>query len=180
MINLIPPYAKKKLLLEYWARVSTVWLLLLGIAFLAGAIALAPSYVFIAKQIDSSAQAAESAEKNVASYEAVTQELVQAGQLAAFIKAQSVDQRVSTYEQLIVSYTDATIELTGIDLRRVEKGFGPARVMGIAADRRALTSFRDRLLTDPVIAEADFPIENLARDQDISFTITVTFTTSDV
>jgi hypothetical protein len=180
MINLVPQTAKKKLLIEYWARVSSVWLLLWGVAMVAGAMLLFPTYVLITTQIDAFASSAKVAAQKVASHESVTQELILSSQLAKFIIDQRSVPQLSEYLALIEQHVDESIEVTRLTFNRSEGGLAPAQVTGVAADRESLAAFKDRLKADERIVEPKLPIENLAKDRDIPFSIEVVFTKESV
>jgi p-aminobenzoyl-glutamate transporter AbgT len=51
MINLIPPDAQKEVRREYWIRVVSVWLVLVGVAFVALTIVQVPIYILLKNQL---------------------------------------------------------------------------------------------------------------------------------
>lgn len=173
MINLIPPYAKKRLLFEYWVRVTSVWLMVWSVALLVSACIVLPAYVLISSQVDVYAESAKIASEKVASYENVSDQLVQASVQAQQIVAVK-ESMFSTYSALFKELQGAGVEITELNMNQVDGVMEPITINGIAADRQTLASFRDRILAEPIVEEVELPISNLARDSDIKFTIQVT------
>lgn len=179
MINLLPPAAKKGILIEYWVRVISVWLILWSLALLAAASLSFPAYVFTATQIKLHQDSATQAMKQVTDYEQTSVALTRASQQARIIvDGQQVD-RFSKYVFLLEQLQGTDVQVSTIALERVEDGMAPITVGGTARDRQALASFRDRLLTNEAVVSVDLPISNLAKDKDIQFTISVTLRKSD-
>jgi hypothetical protein len=180
MINLIPPQAKKSLMIEYWVRVASTWLILWSITLIVSTIILLPTYVLIGTQVSVYKTSAEEASLKVASYKDVSRSLVNASQRARILVDESGLADISEFITLIEGLQGSEVELSQINLNRIENGFDPMIVSGTATDRQALASFRDRLLAEEKISSVDLPISNLARDKDIQFTITVNLKPIDV
>ncbi|MFT7644676.1 MAG: hypothetical protein ACI9BF_000327 [Candidatus Paceibacteria bacterium] len=179
MINLIPQKAKRRILIEYWFRVVTVWLTLWATALFIGAGILFPTYVLIGYQVAVYEESAAEASEKIASYENVSESLVQASQQARTIINESEVQFFSHYIKLIEGLQGEGIKVSKIQLNRTNEEIDPVILVGIARDRRTLASFRDRLLAEEKIVSADLPISNLASDSDIKFTITVVLVNKD-
>lgn len=174
MINLIPPKAKKSLLVEYWVRVSSVWLIVWAVALFASAAIILPAYVLIGERVEVySFSSAESSQK-VGEYEDVSTSLQQASQRAKIIVDESNLPVFSDYIALFESLQGQGVSLNKIVVSRHEGGLAPAVLAGSANNRQALAFFRDRLLDQPLVISVDLPISNLAEDKDIKFNIIVT------
>lgn len=173
MINLIPPKAKKSLAIEYWMRVVSVWMILWAITLVAAICILLPAYVLISSQVEVYATSAAEASQKVASYENVSVALVRASQEARAVMDESEVVRFSEYVSLFRSLEGDTVQISEIDLERAVNGFAPARLSGVAVDRQALASFRDRLQAQDVVESVELPISNLAQDKDIPFSLLV-------
>jgi len=174
MINLIPPAARRGVLVEYWIRVVSVWCILISISLFTTASLLLPAYVFVNSQVKVHQQSAEIALQKVADYDAVSVSLIQASQRARKIMDEENLFQISEYVDLFEQLQSDDILVSNIKIGRVKEGVSSIVVGGIANNRQTLASFRDRLLADTRIEKVDLPISNLARDKDISFTITVT------
>lgn len=173
MINLIPPKAKKSLVIEYWVRVASVWFILWSVVILVAASILFPAYVLISSQVDVYATSAAEASEKVASFEDVSVSLVQASQEARAIMNESEIEQFSDYIDLFSNLERESIYISEISLQRTEAGISPVTLSGIASDRQSLASFRDRLLAEPVVESVELPISNLAQGSDISFSLIV-------
>lgn len=176
MINLIPPYAKKGLLFEYWVRVISSWSYVWSITLAAGVCVLLPAYVLIGSQVSVYEDTATAAQEKVDNYQSAAVALIEASQQAAVVINEVKQPRFSTYIERFTALEGEGVSVTMFSVSRIARDLSPVTISGVAADRQALASFRDRLLADPVVSVVDLPISNLARDKDISFTLTITLT----
>ena len=94
MINLIPPSARKKVLTEYWVRVSTIWLLIFGVACLIVSLILLPVYVLINSQINVYASSADEASSKIMEFDTLASTIT-----AANAKAQKLFTLNQTYQK---------------------------------------------------------------------------------
>jgi hypothetical protein len=174
MINLIPPAAKKSITVEYWLRVISVWFFTTSVALVLGAVLMIPAYVLINLQVAAYSDSAASATQKLATLKDVSSDLNVANQQAkALIDGLRYDQ-LSDYVALFRGLESSEIALSQINLSRTKDGVAPIQLSGTATDRQALAHFRDNLLSQDGVDSVDLPISNLAKDKDISFTITVT------
>jgi hypothetical protein len=174
MSNLIPQFAKKKITTEYWLRVITAWFFLWGSALLVATVLLFPVYIFTNVQINVNSEAAATAEASVESYESVAFDLEKATLQSRYIIEDSRRNKAHQYLDLIVTNEGTGIEINQISFSQGAQGLQPLIINGQAENRESLAALRDRLLAEEVVAQADLPISNLARDRDIDFTISVT------
>ncbi|MCA9358277.1 hypothetical protein KC902_03375 [Candidatus Kaiserbacteria bacterium] len=174
MINLIPKHAKKSLRVEYLIRVVSVWMILWSVALFASASILLPAYVLIGTQVAGYEQSAFEAMERVTQYENTSAALILASQEAKQIIDSSTVAPFSVYVAMIESLEGNHVRVTQIGLNQVGGVVSPIVVNGIANDRQALASFRDRLLADARVDSVDLPISNLTSDRNITFNITVT------
>lgn len=173
MINLIPPQEKKKIIIEYWFRATSLWLILISSVLLLGALVMLPVYVLIGTQISAKEAAATAASEKVDSYENVSIDLNRASQQARYVIEESRHAAFSEYISLFEKLEGFSVEIYEINLQRTDDKIEPIRISGEATNRQTLASFRDRLLAEECITEVDLPISNLARDKNILFDITV-------
>ncbi len=173
MINLIPPNAKKSIVKEYWVRVSSTWMYLWAFTLLCCVAIVFPAYVLITSQVNVYQASAAQASAKVADYQQATTALVRSSQQASAAVNESKVEKFSEYLELFEGLQGGTIEISQIRISRGVEGIEPVQITGKAVDRQSLASFRDRLLSQSVVSEADLPISNLARDKDIQFTLTV-------
>ena len=174
MINLIPLRARADVKAEYWIRVVSVWLFLIGFALLITAVLLFPSLSLVQSQLEvyenSYIHASEENESNkklessISVANKVAQKLVQAGDSRLFTELLSD----------IDTAADSTITLESVLIGRVDGGVDAIQITGNADSRGALVHFRDALEVYDSFVSIELPLSNLAKDRDIPFNITVT------
>lgn len=169
MINLIPPAARKNLLTLYWARVVSVWSILLGVASLIGVILLLPTYVLVSIQTGVYESANADLANSASTFDVSAAELITANQ-----QAQDILQAEST--QSFSGHLLVLEELAGpVQILELQFSSGDTAsqftVSGLAANRLDLVAFRDALDASPQYDDVDLPISNLIKDRDIVFTM---------
>lgn len=175
MVNLIPPSAKKSVIVEYWLRVLTVWALILTVIAILFAITFLPVYVSVDTKIDAYQESAALASQKIASFESASKDLARSTQQAQLLLSSRNETSLSKIINLFDSLEISGIEFSQVNVSKVAGGgLAPVTLSGNARDRQALADFRDRLLAQDSIKAVDFPISNLAKDRDITFSITVT------
>lgn len=174
MTNLLPPAAKKQIVFEYWTRVVCAWIILWSICLLIGLVVLFPTYMLLVWNNDVQEASAVAATERSTEYETLTT-IVQ----SATTQAEDIV-RISRRTSLTAIMDDIwgavqpnQIAVTSISVFQEEAELQPITVRGEANDRQALAAFRDQLEQLPFVTSVDLPIENLASNQDITFTLTV-------
>jgi len=173
MTNLLPPAAKKQIVFEYWVRVFSVWIILWSVCLLISAIVLWPTYVLIVGSSEAYADSVTDASERTAQYESISQMLSQATKQAQTIIVKDQQTKLSAIFTDIENAAGSGVELSGVTVNRNESNIDPVGVQGLAANRQSLAAFKNRLETISYVASVDLPIENLAENQDIVFTISV-------
>ncbi len=173
MINLIPPQAKKSIVTEYWIRVAATWMYLWAFTLVCCAAIVFPAYVNVHSQVAVYEDSAAQASAKVADYKTASVGLVRSSQQASTIINESRIPTFSKYFNLFESLQGSQISVSQVSVSRSMDGLEPIRIVGQAADRQSLASYRDRLLAQEVVTEVDLPISNLAQDRNIQFTLTL-------
>jgi hypothetical protein len=173
MINLIPPNAKKRIVVEYWARTVSVWFYIWACALLLGAFVMVPVYVLIDLQVSNSSESAASAEALLASYDELTKQLDDANKDAKALLDSRRFTLMSDYTKSFFALESNAVSLSQVSMSRTKDGIGAVQIAGSADTRQSLASFRDELLDLPQVESVDLPISNLAKDKDIKFALTV-------
>ena len=173
MTNLLPPAAKKQIVFEYWIRVFSVWVILWSVCLLISAIVLWPTYVLIVGSSEAYADSVLDASERTAQYESISQTLSQATKQAQTIVIQDRQTKLSAIFSDVENAAGPEVDLSGVTVNRNKSDIDPVRVQGIASNRQSLAAFKNRLETIPYVVSVDLPIENLAENQDIVFTISV-------
>jgi Tfp pilus assembly protein PilN len=177
MINLLPDSAKRVVVIEYWQRVLTVWLALIMVGSLVGALLLLPSYVLIQGQVAAYEQQASRAASTIDNYESVSRELIAASRLAErVIKEANITSFVDVFQQL-ESHVDANIYISSLRAVRDDEVLKTIQITGRARSPEALAAYQDRLELDPLVAEARLPISDLTPTANNTFSVLVTLDT---
>jgi hypothetical protein len=174
MINLIPPFAQKDVMREYWIRAVSIWLMLIATGLLVVCALTVPSYVLIDAQLAAYGEEyAQAGSKNEA-LNAAKEEILRANKTASLLLSGEKSMPFSDVLAKLDALTGSDIRITNFTLKRDEKGLGPITVQGTASTRSALTSFVESLKNSDDFKSADLPLSNLAKDRDIPFSITIT------
>lgn len=173
MINLIPPKAKKDLLVEYWARVVSVWLMLISGALLVGSILLIPVYVLIENHISINKDQSSEVLLQVEEFDQLSESINYSNKEAIFMVNESDLPVLSEVIETFKSLESNDIQIAAISVGREGTGLRSVKISGIADDRLALSGYRDSLEAEEIVKDVDLPISNLAKDKDIFFNLTL-------
>lgn len=174
MTNLLPPHAKRQIVLEYWVRVVCVWVLLWSGCLLVGSLLLWPTYVLLSGNNQAFAESVSAATERTTEYRDLSQVLTNATK-----QAQTAVQ-LSTQNKLSAVMTDlwqvieqGSIDVSDVSLGKTDGVLHAVAISGVARDRLSLAAFRNRLEQVPYVSNIDLPIENLAQNQNIPFSLQV-------
>jgi len=173
MTNLIPPAAKKQLVRLYWIRLISALAILWAVALLVSFLLMYPTYLLISGTSAAYAETAASVVERTDTFNEMVAELDKSNQEAKNIVRSAEQVKLSTLLSDIWLVNGLGVEVSGVNLSRDVKGWAPIGLTGDAINRQALASFRDRIEALPYVEQVNLPIENLATNQDIDFTITV-------
>ncbi len=173
MINLIPPTAKKKVIKEYWIRVTSVWLFMASVVGVVIALFLLPVYILVTSQVGIYESSASEATAKVAAYDISASQLTKAN-----FEAQKLIElkQIKQFSDLVTEFNKAQGEdiiLNDFQFGRSGMSLDTVRLSGEATTRQALATFRDSLLAHSEVKEVNLPISNLTKDKDIKFVIDV-------
>ncbi len=173
MINLLPPNARKQVQVEYWIRVSSVWVILLGCACIIIGLLMVPSLILVQAQLavyDGEYQAA-STQNSV--YEKLEQDVQVANGIATQLGTSDGDRLFSNIISEVEGIAARTVVLNSIAFSRTDIGVQSVQITGESASRLLLVEFRDALENSPLFDSAALPLANLAKDKDVPFSITI-------
>lgn len=173
MANLIPPNAKKQIMLEYWLRVFAVWLVLIGIGCIAVLILKLPTYITLRFELGAYADAHTRAEETIQASREAEDVIIGANQLVDVLAAQDTPIPFSEYIGVLDTIAGTDVKLNSMTFNQSKGVLSEIRVGGVARTRRALASFTNDVETHELFDEADLPISNLAKDSDITFSISI-------
>ncbi len=175
MINLIPPTAQRDVKREYWIRVITVWLCMLGVASAIAIVLYIPTYVLIQSQLVSYTQEFEQINTESQAFKEARTQLTQSNTIA---RALGVKNRIPSFTTImkdLYAVPVEGIELYGFEFATAESALSQIRISGNAVTRADLTAFTQQLDADTRFSDVDLPLSQLAEDRDIAFTVTLTW-----
>ncbi|HMA79135.1 MAG TPA: hypothetical protein VKP88_08580 [Candidatus Paceibacterota bacterium] len=176
MINLIPPVAKRAMLREYWQRVALVWLLCLcGCMVLAGLLT-APSFVLVQSQLQAYQSQVQSAAAMASEQDALAETITTTNEQAATVLAAGQVPSMTAYLEQVRALANQGITISRIEVVRADTSISEVVVSGVADTRVSLTTFANRIESSPQFSEASVPLENLAANEDIAFTLQIAVT----
>jgi hypothetical protein len=173
MINLLPPHAQKKVQIEYWIRVCSVWIFLLGVACIIVGSLLVPSLVLVQSQLKVYSGEYQNASSQNDLYENLEQEVRVANDTAAHLVSSDKNVLFSSLISEVEEVADRTVLIKSISLSRTKELVESIQISGEAVSRSALVEFRDELESSPLFISAALPLSNLAKDKDVPFSITI-------
>ena len=173
MINLIPPHAQKQVKREYWVRVVSVWLFLIGSAFLIVVILAAPIYVLIRSQLQNFLQEYTEAANESQSFNQSEAAIKNANDMAVLLAKADTSVSFSSTIESLQKLMGADVSIDSFTLARKNGALDTITITGIARSRLALSNFKDAIEKDEHFKSATLPLSDLAKDKDISFTMTI-------
>lgn len=174
MTNLLPPDAKKQIVIEYWTRLICSWVILWSVCMFIGVVLLWPTYVLLTGSNAVITKSAEIAIERTNEYDELSQLLTTASMNAQQIVALENNPVLSKLvEDIFNSIDTANIEITSISITRNQNEIQPISVNGIANDRISLAQLRDALQALPFVGAVNLP-GDLAQNQDINFVLSIT------
>lgn len=174
MINLIPPSARKAVFTEYWIRVMSMWMLLVGIACLVVAIFQSPAFLLVSLKLKASLDVVAEAKVQEEQFLAGQRAIENAHQLSALLLRTEETTSFVTITDKLNELSGPSIRLDGIDIIRGEDDMiETLDAMGVADTRAALNEYRNRIEADELFSEVFLPLSNLAKQEDILFKISI-------
>lgn len=174
MINLIPPAAKRRVILEYWIRMVSVWMFMVCGIIIVTTLLLIPVYVLVHSKIEAYAVSATEALNSVAEYDISSSALISASVQANLLLQLSEQENFSDLITVLENSKNAGVSIKSFSFTRTPEGLAPVDITGDAKTRQDLADFREALLKNEAVEKVFLPISNLAEDRNIDFTISVT------
>lgn len=171
MVNLLPKKDKRIVEREYLFRLATIVFFALSIVVSIGIVLLLPSFFLVESKRLSLEQLAQSAGVSVLE-ENSAQVLLQETKMRLVVLDQS--RETKPISNLVVSLLEERpreIRLTSITYKVQNKNSGSMTVSGVAQNRSALITFTKRLERNRYFTDINFPVSNLASNENILFSI---------
>lgn len=175
MFNILPPQQKTYLTHEYSVRLIVVLLAIISLAaiFLFGS--LFPAYFLSLSKEHTETVALEEVQRRVAA--------VKVPPHTSFLELKAISDAVDksssgisarTIIGEVVDQKGIDIRITGFDINTTIEGGHSLTVVGIAATRESIQSFKKRLELRPLFKKVVVPLSNFQKNKDIQFTINIT------
>lgn len=177
MVNILPKKEQNDLVTAYYTRLGSAFLILATLAVVIGGALLAPSYILL----NDSASASERFTQ------AVTQTLSLKSKTGGEDTLSSLSEQTTLVNQLtrppqipallsgILAAQGKNIAITKMSFLLEGTGTGTLNLTGTAVSREALVAFVDALKSNSAFANAAVPVQNLAGDSDIPFTLSFAY-----
>lgn len=173
MANLIPPHAKRGVIVEYWIRVISVWFILLGLLALFVGVLNLSSYLLIKNQQSIYQDTFADANDKTDTFTAIEHEVIKANETARLLATIEGRTQLHTYILRIESLANDQVVIDKFDFALSAGVPKEITIAGVAEDRESLVGLSDTIEADSYFVSADIPLSNLAKDKDIPFRIKV-------
>lgn len=175
MINLIPPSARRAVTQEYWMRVSVVGMLLVSTVLMVMIALCIPAYLLLTSQLAAYQSQLDSAQVVEDDYKKLQQSIKDANQLAAHLSTFTNVDSLTDLTRILDEIAGVGVDLQYFELARTTS-LEPVQtisISGVADSRGDLAALSENIAAHPRFKEAVIPIEALAKDRDISFSLEV-------
>ncbi len=173
MINLLPPFARKQITLEYWVRVIGIGLFLLALVTVLVMIMLVPVYINLTNQVSSIGGSVADAEQIREQIVTASESLQTANQLAVLLVNDDPYQKFTTYFFWVEEAAGNMVQIEEVLLNRRTDDFVPMQVTAVAETRQNMIQFIENLQSYSHFGQVDIPISSLAQSENIRFSVQV-------
>lgn len=175
-MNLLPHREKKNVRREFLLRAGVVGAFLVFLTGITGIALQMPSY-FLSKTKEQSAQEQMTAIQKRAETQQrdeISAELRGAQEKLSVLETEP-SESLSAVTRTIVDTQPTGIQLSALSfVRQGEENTGSIRLSGIASNRETLRSYVSTLQSEDVFSQVELPVRDLASDEDIQFSLTIT------
>lgn len=177
MINLIPPSAKKSIIIEYWKRVIAVWLCLFSTVFIILSVFLLPTHIALRSQIGYLEKTVSESVDRVSNYDISATELVTASTQARVLLDNVASNTPSDLINALNTHAGNNVSVNNFQFIKLTTT-PTIKLAGLANTREDLARFRDAVTADKRFAKVDLPISNLIKEKDLLFSMEIALATS--
>lgn len=172
MINLLPPSGFTALQKEYTFRMAATYGLLLASVAILLTVALIPTYVLVRAQMNG-AIAHDAETKESADIAELESDVARTEATLAVLKKQPKVSTMSTFVHAVEASAPSGISFKTFSVGYEKNTLTALTLQGTAQRREDLIAFKRALEAQPVFISATIPISDLAREQNISFSMTI-------
>ncbi|MFN3188201.1 MAG: hypothetical protein ACK42D_01490 [Candidatus Paceibacteria bacterium] len=176
MINLIPPAAKKRVVIEYWVRAVSLWAFLGGSALLLMSTLFIPLNIYVVNQESYLATLLAGNEFQQSNHEQNTALIFKANQQALFLLQDKKEYTLYELLPTLQQFAGSDVDLEDVALVQAKDPM--LSVGGMALTRQSLVEFRNSLEKHEDFLTVNLPINNLIKESEVPFVITISLATS--
>lgn len=176
MINLIPPAGFRVLKREYLMRVGATSGFIIGGVFLLLTATLAPTYILTRAQIQEYQTRMEGIGNEAQTFADAEKEAEMTQVLLAQLQVNPSSLRASDVLREIERVTPDGITFKTFALQSIAGVAKTVQIQGTASTREALIQFKKAVEASDVFEKAEIPIADFAKDVDLPFAVTISFT----
>jgi Tfp pilus assembly protein PilN len=150
-----------------------VWLVLVGVAFVALTIVQVPIYILLKNQLAAYQSDFASASDRQEQFSEAKTALERANAVATLLTKHQDTVLFSSVQASLDKLVPAGVEVASYSFTRKGTELGSISISGEASTRSSLSDFRSAIENDPLFKSATLPLANLAKDRDIPFSISI-------
>ena len=173
MANLLPPFARKKLVREYWLRVGTVVFLMLALAMAAVGVMMVPTYVHLNNNLNAMQSFIQGAEEEQARTQEAQAAVQSTNRLVRLLDDSRERVSFSYYHDQLEQLAGTSVSIRQFQIMQREGSVEDLRIEAVATTRQALIDFLDTLQTHEEFGQVDVPIASLAQSENITFNVQI-------
>jgi hypothetical protein len=184
MSNLIPPHGRTLVHREYIARLVSVYALMIAVVVIAAATLLMPQYLFVQARQETIEASRHSEADSETAFKEHEKLITDMNSLVRELNALAPSLPVTEVLRTLDDVPRTGVRVTGFQFPKgdywnpaapPDQSMNPVfQMTGQATSRATLASFRGALEATPLIETAQVPLSDLARDTNLTFTMTVT------
>jgi uncharacterized membrane protein YciS (DUF1049 family) len=175
MINLIPHIGYEHVRKERRYRIFAVCAFLFSAVFIVCAIARIPTYILIRAQVQGFMREIQAQDEKVASVKQFEGEIERTHAILSQLKNATATIPASQAIQAVEAIATEGIRFKGFGVNEPDKkGVTTMHVQGTADTRIELAQFKSALEKSTLFEKAEIPLSDLAREQNLSFSVAIT------
>lgn len=172
MANLLPPFARKELITEYWVRVTTLIFFMLSAVMFFLSLMLVPVYIGVSSNYNALVIRSDEMVGEKERIDFLVQDLQKVNVLVNQLK-EPEHKRFMYYYDSIHQIADEDVSIREITIKKGGEGFEDIILRATADTRQVLISFLDRLQNSSDFGSVDVPIQSLNESVNIEFTVRI-------
>ena len=177
MVNLLPEKTKRSLTLLYYSRFLSAAVFFVALAVLAGAAVLVPSYVRSIAEADAATRFLEASQKAVSlgSRGGVSGQFAALSERVKILTTYAWPASTARVLSALSTHVPKGVYLTKIAVTPTNEAAGKVSITGKASTRAGLLAFVSALQSVSAFQGVVVPVQSLASDANVDFTLAFSF-----